>query len=380
MNAKTLTSPADQGATFVELFFDLVFVFAITQITHYAAHHLDGPGLFRAGVVFWLVWWGWTQFTWSLNAADTDHHQVRVGTLVATGLAFVMAASVERAYSAEAVPALTFALSYIAVRVLGLGLYYRVASDNEGQRSDVSLFALLSLGGLVAVLVGGLVDPSLREWIWAGAILLDIFAAGMAGNRAHWGLHAGHFAERHGLIIIIALGESLIVAGSALTGEVDRTLMVTGGLAVAATCLLWWTYFGWIQGVLEERLKESTGKARSQLGRDAYTLWHFPLVSGIIALAVGFEAAFHPGDYSTGQVAAAAGVGLSLFLLSTAGALWRAERCVLWNRLVVLALTVGAVTVTSSSTPIALLTIASVGLAVIVVFEQVTVRRRLAAR
>ncbi len=134
------------------------------------------------------------------------------------------------------------------------------------------------------------------------------------------------------------------------------------------------------QEVLEERLKASGGKARSQLGRDAYTLWHFPLVSGIIALAVGFEAAFHPGDYSTGQVAAAVGVGLALFLLSTAGALWRAERCVLWNRLIVLGLTVGAVTVASSSSPIALLSVACGGLAVIVVIEQVTVRRKLAAR
>ena len=380
MPAKSLTSPDDQGATFVELFFDLVFVFAITQVTHYAAHHLDAHGLLRAGIVFWLIWWGWTQFTWALNAANTDHHHVRVGTLVATGIAFVMAASVERAYSAEAVPAFTFALSYIAVRILGLGLYYRVAFEDEGQRSAVATFGLLSVSGLVAVFVGAAVDPSLREWIWAGAILLDLFAAGLAGNRSQWGLHAGHFAERHGLIVIIALGESLIVAGSALTGEVNETLMATGALAVAVTCLLWWTYFGWVQWVLEERLKESEGKVRSQLGRDAYTLWHFPLVSGIIALAVGFEAAFHSGDYSTRQMEAAIAIGLTLFVISTAGALWRAERCILWNRLVVLGLTVGAILFGVFPTPVALLGGACAGLALIVVIEQVTVKPKLAAR
>ena len=83
-----MASPEDQGTTFVELFFDLVFVFAITRVTHYAAHHLDGHGLVRSLIVFWLIWWGWTQFTWALNAANTQHHHVRLGTLIAVGFDF----------------------------------------------------------------------------------------------------------------------------------------------------------------------------------------------------------------------------------------------------------------------------------------------------
>ena len=93
-----MASPEDQGTTFVELFFDLAFVFAITRVTHYAAHHLDGHGLVRSLIVFWLIWWGWTQFTWALNAANTQHHHVRLGTLIAVGVAFVMAVSVENAF------------------------------------------------------------------------------------------------------------------------------------------------------------------------------------------------------------------------------------------------------------------------------------------
>ena len=378
MNVKSMISPDDQGATFVELFFDLVFVFAITQVTHYAAHHLDAHGLVRAAVVFWLIWWGWTQFTWALNAANTDHHHVRVGTLVATGIAFVMATSVERAFSSELTPAMTFAAAYITVRILGLGLYYQVAFPNRQHRASVATFAFLSIGGLIAVLVGALASPGIREWIWGLAILLDVTAATIAGSRGEWGLHAGHFAERHGLIIIIALGESLIVAGSALTGEVTTTLMLTGAIAVVVTCLLWWTYFGWVQEVLEENLERRSGVERSQMGRDAYTLGHFPLVSGIIALAVGLEASFHPEDYSTTQIAVALGVGLTLFLSSTAAALWRAERCILWNRLIVLVLTLVALAVLADSTPIVLLGAACVGLVVIVAIEQITVRRRLA--
>ncbi len=377
MYGKSIVSPEDQGATFVELFFDLVFVFAITQVTQYAAHHLDVHGLLRSVMVFWLIWWAWTQFTWALNAANTDHHHVRVSTLISTGVAFVMAISVAKAFAPGPSDALWFALSYVAVRTLGLGLYYKVVSSNADQRSAVVGFAVLSSGGLAAVLVGSLVDPSVRDWIWFGAILLDLGAAWIAGNSSAWGLHASHFAERHGLIVIIALGESLIVAGSALTSDVTLSAMVTGSIAVLMTCLLWWTYFGWVREVLEEQLVSLTGRDLTLLGRDAYTFWHFPLVSGIIALAVGFEASFHPDDYELTQVAVAVGVGLALFLTSTAAALWRALGCILWNRLIVLVLTLGVLAVSASSSLNQILGIACAGLTLIVAIEQVTVRRRL---
>ena len=123
------------------------------------------------------------------------------------------------------------------------------------------------------------------------------------------------------------------MAGTALTSNTTAMVLATGAVAVLMTCLLWWTYFGWVREVLEEALVAAMDRERARLGRDAYSLWHFPLVSGIIALAVGFEGAFHPHDYSVTQVAIAVGTGLTLFLVATAGALWRAVGCVLWNRL-----------------------------------------------
>lgn len=176
MTEHPLVSPEDQGATFVELFFDLVFVFAITQVTHYAAHHLDPQGILRALVVFWLIWWGWTQFTWALNAANTDHQHVRVVTLISTGVAFAMAFSVESAFAEGSWEALWFALSYIGVRTLGLGLYYKVVRDAE-QRRAVATFAGLSIAGLTGVIAGSLLALSLRQWVWLGAIALDGGAA-----------------------------------------------------------------------------------------------------------------------------------------------------------------------------------------------------------
>lgn len=379
MSAASMVSPEDQGATFVELFFDLVFVFAITQVTHYAAHHLDPHGLFRSILIFWLIWWGWTQFTWALNSANTTHQHVQAGTLVATGVAFVMAVSVDRAFAADPQDAIWFAGAYVAVRVLGLGLYYQVLKGHDAHRSGVVTFAALSTGGLVAVLAGSLVTPDVREWFWLGAAALDFGAAWSAGQRRTFEILPGHFAERHGLIVIIALGESLIIAASALTSDVNPALMLTGGMAVVVTCLLWWTYFGWVMGVLEEKLIEAKGPDRTNLARDAYSFWHFPLVCGIIALAVGFEATLHSADYTSYQTAGALATGLGLFLLSTAGALWRGCRCVLWNRILVFAVTAAVLLARASAPPIELLGIAALGLVVIIGIEQVTIRRRLQA-
>jgi low temperature requirement protein LtrA len=376
MTSASIVSPEDQGATFVELFFDLVFVFAITQVTHYAAHHLDVSGILRATLVFWLIWWGWTQFTWALNAANTDHQHVRLGTLVSTGVAFVMAITVDRAFAEPAI-AIWFGLAYVAVRLLGLGLYYQVLSSDADQRTAVVRFTTLSLTGLASVVVGSLLDPALRHWFWIAAIGFDMWAAWMAGNRGTWRIHPGHFAERHGLIVIIALGESLIVSGSALASEPTVELLTTGAIAVLMTCLLWWTYFGWVREVVEGELARRMGRSRATLARDAYSFWHFPLISGIIALAVGFEASLHPADFAATEVTVAVGAGLSLFLVSTAGALWRSHRCILWNRLIVLGLTLAALAWIAGENLNHVLGIGCAGLAVIVVIEQVTVRRRL---
>lgn len=144
------------------------------------------------------------------------------------------------------------------------------------------------------------------------------------------------------------------------------------------SCLLWWTYFGWVKEILEEKMIELDGDDRALLARDAYTLWHFPLVSGIIALAVGFGAALHPDDYTIAQAAAATGVGLTLFLVSTAAALWRAKHWVLWNRLIILMLTLGGLAYSASTSVRQGLAVTAAGLAVIVIVEQITTRRALA--
>jgi low temperature requirement protein LtrA len=282
-----LIAKENQSTDFIELFFDLVFVFAITKITHFTAHHLDVRHVLQSVLIFWLIWWGWSQFTWTLNAANTKHIEIRIGTLIATAFAFVMAANTDHAFDSEV---LWFTIPYIIVKLLGLGIYFRVTPPREAQRSALVKLTLVSIIPLVAVMVGAFSGPSARIWWWAGSMLFDLVSAFFVGREKGWKIHTGHFAERHGLIVIIALGESLIVSASAV-GESQRStdLMITGGLAVLVTFLLWWTYFSWINDFLEWHLKDKTGAARARLGRDIYSFLHFPLICGIIGMAVGFQ-------------------------------------------------------------------------------------------
>ena len=215
---RQLHATDDQAVTFVELFFDLVFVFAVTEITALTASHLTWPGVARSVLLFWLIWWAWTQFTWTLNPADTNHDLVRIITLLATAIAFIMATSVTRAFGPEV---FWFAVPYLLVRLLGLALQVRVDLEHEGRgRSTIAAWAGLSLIGLALVLAGSCFDTPGRSWIWLAAVAADLFAAGYGARvGSSWDIRPAHFSERHGLFVIIALGESLIVAATAISGE-----------------------------------------------------------------------------------------------------------------------------------------------------------------
>lgn len=309
-----------QGATYVELFFDLVFVYAITQLTSLVLHDLTWGGVTKAALLFWLVWWAWTQFTWTLNLADTEHVWVRLPTLIATAVAFFLAQSVPDAFGDAGA---WFAVSYVVVRLVGLGVQAWVIGSD--QLESLLTWASLSFIGIGLVMIGGFVGPETRVWFWLGALLADLVSAVRAG-RGVWVLEAGHFAERHGLIVIIALGESLIAAGVA-SSDVERGLMfaVTTGGAVIATCALWWTYFGTFQQRLEARLAGQTDTTRGAFARDVYSFWHAAIVAGVIGVAVAFEEAIsHPDDALSSGAGLALTLGAALFLGGQASSAARA--------------------------------------------------------
>ena len=323
----SVSSPGDQKVTFVELFFDLVFVFCVTQVVSLLHEGVTWRSVGEAVLVFWLVWWAWTQFTWALNAADTTHPRVEVATLLATGVAFFLAVGIPSAFHGHA---LWFAGTYVAVRVLGLLVYDWVAWTDVSQRAAVRRFSLLSVGGMVAVLIGGVLGGSAQYVCWAIAIALDLGAAAVGGREEGWNLHAEHFSERHGLFVIIALGESLIVAALSLAdGEWPASQVLTAILAVAIAGTMWWSYFVRSKAELDHALESTEGRRRSMLARDAYSIIHFPMLLGIIAFAATVEHALsHPTDPLGGPVRALLAASVVLFAGGMAVALTRAGKTV----------------------------------------------------
>jgi low temperature requirement protein LtrA len=306
-----------------------------------------------------------------LNAADTTHHLVELGVLVATAVAFFMAVALPDAFQDRS---LWFAVTYVLVRVIGLTLHASVASEDPLQRVAVRAFTLVSVGGLLAVLIGGLIGGTAQYWFWGLAILLDVVAAAVGGQAEGWNLHPDHFGERHGLFVIIALGETLIVAAGGVTDAVwTADLLAVAILAVAITCGLWWSYFPRAKPVLDQALASLRGAEQAKLARDVFSLIHFPMMCGVIAYAVFVEEAVaHPHEPLplVGRLALA--MGLTLFVGGTTAALWRATSRLFLHRLILTMVTAIAVVAVTGVASLITLAIAFVGMGIIAVLDHRT--------
>jgi low temperature requirement protein LtrA len=236
-------------------------------------------------------------------------------------------------------------MTYVIVRAIGLALQYHASSEIPGMRPALNLWLTISLGGLAAVLIGGLLGGAAQYWAWGLAIVVDLVAAGIGGREDGWNLKTGHFAERHGLFVIIALGETLIVAATAVTGaDWTASLMTVGILAVVATCGLWWSYFRGASERLENAFEEAPDVERTQIGRDSYSLIHFVMLSGVIAYAAAIEEAVaHPSSALEQPGALALGIGIALFTGGMALSLRRATGTLPSPRLIIGLLTGAAV-------------------------------------
>lgn len=311
--SRRIATDEDQSVTFVELFFDLIFVFAVTQIVQVIHHHLAWGEVGHGVVLFWLVWWAWTQFTWALNSADTTHPGVEAAMLAATAVTFAMAIAIPSSFTTDG---LWFAATYAVVRIIGLAVYGRVAWEHAEKRAPLRRFVVLSVPGLIAVIAGGATAGDGRAWWWAAAVALDIAAASLAGSAEGWDIRPDHFGERHGLFVIIALGESLIVAATGLSGtDHDAATLITGALALVTTCSLWWLYFTGTKPRLDHAIASRAGAERTRAARDAYSILHFPILFGVVLIAVAVEEAVtHASDPLTGGARLALASGLLLFI------------------------------------------------------------------
>jgi low temperature requirement protein LtrA len=276
---------ADQ-VTPLELFFDLVFVFAITQVTALMAEDPTWAGVGRGMLVLSALWFAWAAYAWLTNTINPEEGGARIA-IFATMVALLIASlAVPHAFDDDAV---IFGVAYLVVRSMHIVLYAIAARTDPTLTVVVRHLAPGMLGSGVLILAAGLADGDARYALWIAALVIPAVLTYVRGVDG-WRLHPGHFAERHGLIIIIAIGESIVAAGVGVSGqELDAELLAAAGVAVAVAAALWWTYFDIGIHVAQRRLTTLEGAERARMARDSYTYLHLPMVAGIILFALGVK-------------------------------------------------------------------------------------------
>lgn len=305
----------DRSASFAELFFDLVFVFGVTQIVGSIHGHLDWATLGKAAIVLTLLWWAWTNFTWTAGNADFDELRPRIVLLVATAATFILATAVQGAFGSDGA---TFGLAYFSVISLW-AVFYASLIWGTDQMGGFLAYAPRVMAGSVLVLVGGFVSEDIRVWFWFAAVVVNIVST-LAADRNEYIIVASHFAERHGLFVIIVLGEALIAIGVTTVGATRSIAFYVAGTAMLLTLLaMWWSYFDWLFRIGEKALKAATGIAQGRLARSAYSVAHYPLVAGVILFVIGTEELLaHPDVALDAATRWALVGGLIVFLTSEA--------------------------------------------------------------
>jgi low temperature requirement protein LtrA len=276
----------EERVTPLELFFDLVFVLALTQCTALMAAVPSWEGLAQALLIMALLWWSWSGYAWLTSVLDPEEGAVRIVMFAAMAAFLVCALCVPTAFDDNA---LLFAGAYGAVRVAHIGLFVLASRDDPELRHSVATLAV-STGISVALLVGAAAaDDVLQGAIWAVAILLD-FAGPFFFGAAGWRIMPEHFAERFGLIVIIALGESIVAIGVGAEVGVDAGVVAAAVLGTAGAAALWWLYFDVVAIVATRRLaKAQPGIEQNSIGRDSYGYLHFPMIAGIVLGAMGLK-------------------------------------------------------------------------------------------
>ena len=321
----------------VELFFDLAYVFAFSQLVGRLVDEPNWTGVGRAALLFGLLWLPWQQLTWAANAVSGNGRAVRLIFLAATAASVPMAAATSTALAAGG-PVFAVSLGVI----MALGFLAQTLSVDRGStfHRAVVWWVAPNAIALIVLVAGAFVDGGGRIalWLLSAAIVLG---AMIAAGRGDWIIRSGHFAERHGLIVIIALGEVIVAigvpvvqaleAGDGLPGTTVVALVASGGFAG----LLWWGYFDRVSPALEHRAERIDGDAeRGRFVRDVYTWAHAPIVAGIILAAAALEEiTLHPSDDVDLAFRTMLLGGLALGLLGIAAAMWRAFRAIVRERI-----------------------------------------------
>ena len=308
-------SEHEQRVTPLELFFDLVFVFAITQVTSLLAADPTWTGVLHGMLVLTALWWAWAAYAWLTNTVDSDEGVVRIAMLGAMAAMLVVSLAVPEAFGDHGV---LFAGAYMVVRILHLILYAIAGKHDPELLGAVLRLASTATIGPILLVYAGFLEGDERVTLWIVALTLDFLGPAVIGRGRGWRVSVEHFAERHALIILIALGESIVAIGVGATSiELDLGVVVAAVLAIVLVSALWWLYFDVAAILARQRVAAVSGIEQARLARDAYSYLHLPMVAGIVLFAMGLKKTLEDvGEPLATVPAFALAGGVALYLLA----------------------------------------------------------------
>jgi len=275
-----------ERVTPLELFFDLVFVLALTQCTTLIAREPTWLGIAKGMLVLAVLWWSWGGYAWLTSVVDPEEGAVRLVIFAAMGALLIAALCVPGAFGGDA---LLFACAYGVVRAARIMLFVLASRDDPGLRHSVQGLAASTALGVALLVAAAFFGGAAQIALWVLAVALDMGGPYLFGADG-WKLVPGHFAERHGAIIIIALGESIVALGVGAKEHLDAGILAAALLGVVVAATLWWLYFDVVAIAAERRLtRAAQGREQNELARDSYSYIHFPMLAGIALIAVGLK-------------------------------------------------------------------------------------------
>jgi low temperature requirement protein LtrA len=351
----------------LELFFDLVFVFALTQVTLLMSNHPNWTGLGQGMLILAALWWAWGAYAWLTNYIAADEDRERLLMFAVMGAFLVAALAVPNAFDDDA---LLFAVAYAVARWLHIFIFAE-ANDDLDAAEAIRRLARTALPAPALLIVAAFLDGTAQALVWVLALAIDFsgpFVFGVRGFR----VSPAHFAERFSLIVIIALGESIVAIGAGLEGEIDAGVVAAALLGLVLACALWWAYFDVVALVSERHFREARGERLLLLARDSYSYLHLPMIAGIVLVALGVKKAIGHVDEPLDTVPAVALLGgVAIYYAGHLGFRLRNVRTVNKPRLVALVVCLALIPLATEVDALVSLALAAAVTSAVIAFEAI---------
>jgi low temperature requirement protein LtrA len=374
MDGAPSATQGEERVTPLELFFDLVFVLSFTQVAAMLAADPSWETLGQGMLILAAVWWAWCAFAWLTNTIDPNENLNRIAMFAAMAAMLIVSLSLPEAFHNLG---LLFGVSYFVVRAIHLLIYVRgsrAEADSDTLGAIMRLAPGMMLGSALLVVAGLVDEGGARTSIWIIAVMIDWLTPLLFGSEG-FKLHPAHFAERYGLIIIIALGESLVAIGAGAGFELESGEVIAALLGITAVGALWWAYFDVVAIVAERRLTEAPPGEQAPLARDSYSYLHFPMIAGIVLFAFALKKTLEHVDEPLAIVPAVALCGgVALYLLGQIAFRLRNVGTLSRQRLIATAVCLALIPLAHEADPLVALAAVTGTLVILIAYEAIALR------